>query len=356
VGDYAADLALFGEFIAHLEASKQYAAWRRDNCGKGIGGTPSHPAAGTDVALWDAFKAGVLAGETPVPPDLKTTIGDAFVDAGKEAMSISHLVGALQNPYPPDQPPPTPSDEPLAIQGQGYSVVFEDDFDFIDTNIWRYQRFDKAEQPSKFSVANSIMTITNSAGDTSIDLMTKAGHSWQYGYFEALMRYTADRASWASLWMMSDRWCSGGGCGTFGVEDDMKICEFDMLESNHQFETQVSPFTQTYRSHFGTAHKNTSGDASTGAGCGVTDVDYGFGFNYENDIGIVMAGQWRRIAGLWTPSTLEWWVDDTKIKEATPWATFDQPMRLFLAMYRHPNEGSATLTTEVDWVKVWQQV
>jgi beta-glucanase (GH16 family) len=279
---------------------------------------------------------------------MATKYGKALVAAGKEHMSVTDLGSVYPDPNPPPPPPPVVT-EPPAIAGQGYSIVFEDDFDTIDTTIWRYQRFDKAEQPSKFSVANSIMTITNSAGDTSIDLMTKAPYSWQYGYIEGRMRYTANRASWASIWMMSDRHISGGACVTPGVLDDTKVCEFDMLESNHQFETQVSPFTQTYRSHFGTAHSN------TGGGCSLADTNLGWGFNYINDTGTVMAGQWRTFAGLWTPSTLKWYVDDVLLKTATPYASFDQPMRLFLAMYRHPNEGTATLTTEVDWCRVWQQ-
>lgn len=255
-------------------------------------------------------------------------------------------------------PPPNPGSEPPAIAGQGYSLVFEEDFDAgIDTNIWRKQRFDKAEQPSKFSVANSIMTITNSAGDTSIDLMTKAGFEWQYAYVEGLMRYTANRASWASIWMMSARHCAGGACVTPGVLDDTKVCELDWLEANHQFETSFG--AQTYRSHFGTCHLN------TGDGCGVNDIHFGeaaapppngFSFNYKNDIGFQTAGVWRKFGGLWTANTIDWYCDDVLIKSHVPFVTMDQPQRLFLAMYRHPNEGTATLTTEVDWVRVWQKL
>lgn len=251
--------------------------------------------------------------------------------------------------------PPSGGPEPPAIAGQGYQVVFQDDFNSIDGNIWRYQRFDKAEQPSKFSVANSVMTITNVAGDTSIDLMTKSGYAWQYGYIEGRMRYTANRASWASIWMMSDRHISlfpNAPCVTPGVVDDTKVCEFDMLESNHQFETSFG--AQTYRSHFGTGHRN------TGDGCSLADENfqtpYGFTFNYKNDIGMQTAGVWRTFAGLWTPTTLSWYCDDVLIKTCPPYASFDQPMRLFLAMYRHTAEGTATITTEVDWVKVWQQI
>jgi hypothetical protein len=105
VGEFDADLALFGGYLAHVEASTQYKTWRRDNCGKGAGGTPSAPAAGSDVALWDAFRAKVLAGASPVPPDLKTEIGDSFVGAGRMGMSISRLVGMMA-PIPPPPPPP----------------------------------------------------------------------------------------------------------------------------------------------------------------------------------------------------------------------------------------------------------
>lgn len=107
------DLELFQKFLEDLGASKQYTNWRRDNCGKAQGGTPTSPAPGTDVALWDAFKDDVLAGKTPLSPDLKTAIGDAFVHAGEMSMSISRLVGAMRNPFPPPDPPPGPTQPPL---------------------------------------------------------------------------------------------------------------------------------------------------------------------------------------------------------------------------------------------------
>jgi hypothetical protein len=105
VGEFDADLALFAGYLAHVEASTQYVNWRRDNCGKGQGGSAVSPAAGSDVALWDAFRAKVLAGATPIPPDLKTAIGDSFVDAGKMGLSITRLIGQL-GPLPPPAPPP----------------------------------------------------------------------------------------------------------------------------------------------------------------------------------------------------------------------------------------------------------
>jgi len=239
--------------------------------------------------------------------------------------------------------------EPPAIAGQGYQVVFEDDFDTLDTNIWRLGAWYIAERPANYTISNSILTIAKNTSNTDQrDIMTKAGYAWTYGYFEARMRYTQNVDVWASTWMMSDQWISGGGCGTAGVMDGGKICEFDMLEANHQFESPL-----TWRSHFGASHANTP-NGQAGGSCGVGDQTSPFSNNWTADTGMQTAGIFRTFAGLWTPTTLKWYVDDVYLKQYPTPISMNKAMRWFLGCWSHNN--AANLTTEVDWCRVWQQI
>ena len=105
MGEHAYEEALFARYVAALEDSTQYRNWRRDNCGKAAGGTPSNPAPGSDVAKWDALRAKVLAGAESAPlPVMQTKIGDSFVVAGELGMSVSHFLAQLGRT--PGQPAP----------------------------------------------------------------------------------------------------------------------------------------------------------------------------------------------------------------------------------------------------------
>lgn len=232
---------------------------------------------------------------------------------------------------------PPPVTEPPAIAGQGYSIVFEDDFDTIDTNIWRKGAWYIPESPANYSVSNSIASIFNHPSEhKQRDLMSKGAYKWQYGYFEARMRYTRNIDAWASTWMMSSNWIDTGNCNT------LKICEFDMLESNHQYESPL-----TYRSHFGASHSNTTG------ACNMADGVSPWSTNWTADTGLVCADQWRTYAGWWTPSSLKWYLDDTLLKTYPTPSTMNQPMRWFLGIWSH--NFTTELRVDIDWCRVWQQ-
>ena len=102
MGEFDADLALFGEFLADAQALKSpsgkrtyYATWLAHNPG--------------EAAMWAAFRDAVLAGDKPVAPVLESRFGQSLVHAGEMGMSISHLVGALVDPNRPPPPPPPPA-------------------------------------------------------------------------------------------------------------------------------------------------------------------------------------------------------------------------------------------------------
>jgi hypothetical protein len=234
-------------------------------------------------------------------------------------------------------PTPPPPPQPPAINGQGYSLVFEDDFTTLNTSVWRLGAWYIPESPANYVQSGSIVSILNHPSQQKQrDLMTRS-LAWEEGYFEVYMRYTANIDSWATTWMMSDNWIRTANCTS------LKICEFDMLEANHQYESPT-----TFKSHFGAAHKNTTG------ACGMADVASPWSTNWTNNTGVTVAGQWHTFAGLWTASTLKWYLDDVLLKSYPTPSTFaGNPMRWFLGMWSH--NYVAELVTEVDWCRVWQQ-
>lgn len=66
-----ASLAIFGDFVAHMQAAAYYAKWVRDNPG--------------DSARWFAFRDAVLTGALPAPPVMTSKYGSGLVDAGRMA-------------------------------------------------------------------------------------------------------------------------------------------------------------------------------------------------------------------------------------------------------------------------------
>jgi hypothetical protein len=96
------------EFVPNVEASDAYKRWAK-----------SSPA---DKARWTGFRDALLAGGSPDVPAMATKFGKALAAAGKEHMSITHLVGQIENPYPPPDPasPPTPPTIPSV-----YTADFE---------------------------------------------------------------------------------------------------------------------------------------------------------------------------------------------------------------------------------------
>jgi hypothetical protein len=232
--------------------------------------------------------------------------------------------------------PPAPS-EPGPIAGQGYTMVFEDDFDTLDTSVWRLANWYEAEEPSDVLVSDSVLSVYSrtSEGNPGRGAMTKAGYAWQYGYFETRMRWTANVNAFPAFWMMSDNWISTGNCTT------LKVAEYDIFEA----------FTVGYPyNHSGALHQNTTGP------CGVPDSVRQV---YTTDVrtkGVVgqLPGNWHVYSGLWTSTTVSWYIDGFLLGSQPVFSTTAQPMRLFLQMSSHGAAG-VDLVSEYDYVRVWQQ-
>lgn len=302
------------EYVPNAEGAAYHPKWQKANPG--------------EAAKWASFRDAVLAYRKDDPavavPAMATKYGRALVAAGEEHLTIMSVIDIGSAPI---------TDEPAVIAGQGYNLAFEDDFTTLDTGIWREQVWWLPESAANFAVSNSILRITTNAGDSQdqYSLMTR-NQAWQYGYFEARMRWSRSTANFPAFWMLSDNWIRTGNCTTY------KISEYDIFEGFPNLENPT-----TFRSHSGTIHRNTN------AGCGMADE---FRDNWTTDCGFELAENWRTYSGLWTPTTASVYVEGVKLKEWPVYDTTNQPMRMFFKSHRR---SATTVWTEVDWFRVWQQ-
>jgi hypothetical protein len=96
-------------------------------------------------------------------------------------------------------------EEPEPIRGQGYHIVFEDNFDTLNTEVWATHPPYLGEQPAgAVVVGDGTLKLTSRDLDNYPELHVstlgqRTGHAprnypkatmFQQGYFEARMRYT----------------------------------------------------------------------------------------------------------------------------------------------------------------------
>jgi len=256
-------------------------------------------------------------------------------------------------PPPTPPPPPPPSGEPGPIAGQGYGEVFRDDFDgtALDSTSWNPKEFWESEpRPGAIVVSNGSVKINNTRpylDDQSISTGPYWGgepgkRSWQFGYFEARMKFTDAVGSWPAFWMISRAHASFPNWP-------------DCPEPDLNFELDVMEYQGDEPGRFyGTEHRNT-GDV-----CGTPNQTR----SVITNPGGRLANEWHTYSVKWTPANLTWYVDG--VQQGQPqalWDSGDQEMYLSLTMQACGWDGSNgcssatpdTLTTEVDYVTVWQQ-
>ena len=250
-----------------------------------------------------------------------------------------------------DAPPPPTFSEPAAIAGQGYRQVFHDDFDGTSLgSAWTPKQFWEDDPRSgAVAVSDGTVKIRNSwpyYDDQSIttgpysfgDPVKKA---WEFGYFEARMKFTDGKGSWPAFWLISSAhatWPSWPAC----PEPDLNF-ELDIMEYQGDEPTQF----------YGTQHRNT-GDL-----CGTPDATRSV-FTKPGKL----AGTWHTFAVKWTATDLTWYVDGTQ--QGSPQPLFDSGDQLmYLALTTQAcgwdssnacdSTTPAVLETEVDYVDVWQK-
>ena len=255
-----------------------------------------------------------------------------------------------------------PANEPTAIAGQGYHVAFADEFNSLDRITWDnhiwYDDPPSANWLNFQSVSNGIFDLRTSRNffwDTSTTQCKNAqasspipdlpdncnwpintattfssGKAFQYGYFEARIKWTKGDGAWPAFWLISKAWATN---------QSQPSGEIDVMEGQGS-EPMV---------FYGTVHSDSAHSS-----------DQQNGNNYQ-PLGIDLTAGYHTYGVLWTSTTVSWYVDDKFIMSAPTYASDNQPMFLLLQMWVEgwtvdPDASTPTnLDTQVDWVHVWQK-
>jgi len=242
-----------------------------------------------------------------------------------------------------------PSGEPAPIAGQGYAKVFGDEFDGpLDPAVWTKKLFWEDEPRARaVVVSNGTVKISNKRPFIDDQSLTTGPYwfgdpvkrSWQFGYFEARMRFTDAKGSWPAFWLISKAHATADWPNC--PEPDLNF-ELDIMEYQGDEPTRF----------YGTQHRN------TGNVCGDDDETRAVITNPG-----VLAADWHVFSVKWTADDLTWYVDDVAQGSQPLFDSGDQQMYLALTMqacgWDSTNDCDAAtpdpLVTEVDWVKVWQR-
>ena len=266
-------------------------------------------------------------------------------------------------PLPPSVSPPPPSAEPGPIAGMGYHQTFRDDFDALNRAVWDKHIWYDERPPSAWTnfqyAQNGVLHLATSrdfscgSGCTypmnTVTTQT-SGKTFQYGYFEARMKWSGGHGAWPGFWLLSYRHATNPSwpsvnpvCSRLG--EPVAHCYAGELDV---FEGQGSE----PRAFYGTIHRNS-------CGCyGVGDQQNG---NNWQPAGVGLTAGFHTYGMLWTPTQVSWYLDGRLMMSATPYDSLNQPMFLLLQMWTggwtHDPDATtpSTIETQVDWVQVWQK-
>jgi len=208
------------------------------------------------------------------------------------------------------------------VVGSSWRRVFWDDFDgsslaahWVSNGI------------GGVSVANSLCRIEVTSGvvNTYNGFHTRGTREYQYGWFEARIKWPGGRGSWPAFWLSSAN------------PSGQPVQEIDVLEPRGQTTTQI---VAHYHQHHPTVVMG--GDVVSNGG------DW--------------TGDYHLYAAHWYPGTVDFYVDGTKYGTAA--ATHHKPVHLWmqhqvdlLGTYGLAADGSTPypLVCYVDWIGVWQR-
>ena len=162
---------------------------------------------------------------------------------------------------------------------------------------------------------------------------------WTEGYFEASIKWTGGQGAWPAFWLFSQ-------AQALAETSARLLCaEIDIFEGQGSQPTYV----------------NNALHSNSGSGFGVPDVQAPD--SHWKDAGQgALSGAFNTYAALWTPTEVTWYLNSIQTNTCPPFEQTDQAMFLILTMSTGGWYGStdrttpAELTTEVDWVRVWQPV
>lgn len=248
--------------------------------------------------------------------------------------------------------PATPA-TPTPLVGQGYSLAFQDEFDWYNREVWNNLIWYDSPPFNQNSIycQDSILHLvtkkppgwTTDDPYSLVNVSTLGRLDFTDGYFEARMNWPGHVGAWPAYWLISRDWAYYSSCAI------NQACEIDMFEG-------VGDDTSGF---YGTCHRDSSEACQTN----IQNSN-----NYTDLSPTVLADNWRTYAVWWTPTSLKWYVDNSLVSQvaigpSTSWTEMEQPMQLLIWNWTHSNAGGwgtaidgtvSSLDTQVDWVRVWQ--
>jgi len=237
----------------------------------------------------------------------------------------------------------------------GYTKVFQDDFNFLNTNKWHIGTVFPYKR-NRVKTRNGVLVMENKffGGANKQGGIIKSKKTFKYGYFEARVRISKQQKGqiWPTWWLIGPK----GKCGK-----NCKTTELDIME--------YSGFARKFSENTpGSAHHFRQGRKLPGASNG----------NFEAVGSGKSITQWGIWSCLWTPTQIKMWhtAPNGRVsliytsKFAWDAERETSPLNLIFSTSPHlnrnngdalnnpghgpyPNEQLASF--EVDWVKVWQK-
>jgi len=260
---------------------------------------------------------------------------------------------------------PPPPGEPAPIAGQGYELVFEDDFDTLNRDIWMPPPWHGTDWPSgRVTVADSILTISadqNSPTRKYEEVWSlgpqQAGYprypnalAWQEGYFEVYCRATNDPWTKLALWMNSLENENSYGLGS--RDCSILNSEWDMVENGNRAGRNPDGDGYANVEHTSGLHRNTNGP------CGVPNS---LRIYHTTPPGGNLC-DWHTWGGRWTALSVSTYLDGVLQSSQATWDTTAQPMPFIFStapMDAYPPQGPPPvpdfIVMDVDWIRVWQR-
>jgi len=243
------------------------------------------------------------------------------------------------------QSPTTDSTTPSPISGQGYGVVFSDDFNSLDSAVWNdHQWYQPSPPAGAVSTSGGILHLqpTQASGWNQVDVATDRKKTWQYGYFEARMKWTGIQGAWPAFWLFSEAQRDSQ------TSSSLLTAEIDIQEGDGN-----------YPNGYNTAlHSNSSNMFGVSNQTCPTN-------HWHTDLGLGnLTSDWHTYGLLWTPTEVVWYLDGQPVAgPCPPWPnSTNQPMFMILSMWpggaasgSTPPSGASMIETQVDWVRVWQK-
>lgn len=251
--------------------------------------------------------------------------------------------------------------EPAPIAGQGYRLVWQDEFDTLDP-IWQPEPwYTSVFDWSKVSVADSVLTLTADLTPTpphrAFTTLASIGpfadtyphrpqaKAWQEGYFEIRARCTNDPWTKLALWFMSletsNCWPDQRNCSILNAE-------WDMVENG--IRSWAGPSGYADVNHVSVLHRNTSGV------CAIDDTSRSYSVE-----GLSGLCDWHVWSGKWTADEVTTYLDGQRLDSQPTFDTTAQPMYMLLTAAPTNSQPPAnppkpeSMETQIDWVRVWQK-